>query len=84
MPGIEGEMMVLSLDREGVAISTGSACHSGSAEPSHVLSAIGLNREEAQSSIRISMGYSTTEDEIDHFCNVFPRVYQRLKTSAVM
>jgi cysteine desulfurase len=83
LPGVEGEMMVLALDREGVSISTGSACHSGSSEPSHVLSALGLNRLEALSSIRISMGHTTEQDGIDLFCGVFPGVYERVRAAAV-
>ena len=83
LPGIEGEMLVLGLDREGVETSTGSACHSGSTEPSHVLSALGLSKIDAQSSLRISMGHSTTQDDVDKFKSVFPKVYNRVKASAV-
>ncbi|MGO9415565.1 MAG: IscS subfamily cysteine desulfurase [Syntrophobacteraceae bacterium] len=65
LPGFRGESIVLALDRRGVRISSGSACKSGSARPSHALLAIGLSEEEAHCSIRISLGVGTTIDEIE-------------------
>jgi cysteine desulfurase NifS len=65
LPGVRGESLVLALDQAGVAISSGSACRSGSPEPSHVLLALGLPAEEAHCSIRLSLGPATTEDDID-------------------
>ncbi|MEO8661083.1 MAG: cysteine desulfurase family protein [Bryobacteraceae bacterium] len=64
-PGIEGEAMVIALDLRGFAVSSGSACSSGAVEPSHVLMAIGLSRKDAKSSIRISLGASNTEADVD-------------------
>lgn len=61
----DGQTMILLLDRAGVAVSLGSACEAGSTEPSHVLAALGLNEQEAASSIRISMGAGTTADDIE-------------------
>ncbi|MBU1866911.1 MAG: aminotransferase class V-fold PLP-dependent enzyme, partial [Candidatus Margulisbacteria bacterium] len=76
---IEGESMLLSLDMEGIAASTGSACSSGSLEPSHVLLAIGLPHELAHGSIRFSLGKQTTEQEIDRVLEVFPKIVERLR-----
>ena len=63
--GIEGEALLLSLDLDGIAVSTGSACSTGSVNPSRVLKAIGLSDEDAQSSIRFSVGRFNTEEEIE-------------------
>lgn len=63
-PGIEGESMILGLDVAGIAVSSGSACTSGSLDPSHVLLAMGLNHVEAQSAVRFSLGHGTTEADI--------------------
>jgi cysteine desulfurase len=80
-PGCSGESMVLMLDREGIEVSTASACLSADSEPSHVLKALGLSYLDALSSVRISMGWSTSQDEIDYFCEAIPEVYDRVKTS---
>lgn len=82
LPGCETEMLVLALDRFGVYASMGSACHSGSAEPSHVLKSMGLSSIDALNSLRVSMGYSTTEDEVDLFCEVFPEAYKQVAGKA--
>ena len=63
--GIEGEAMVISLDLKGFAVSSGSACSSGAVEPSHVLLAIGLDRERAKSSVRFSLGHDNNEEQVD-------------------
>jgi cysteine desulfurase len=63
--GIEGEAIVISLDLKGFAVSSGSACSSGAVEPSHVLLAIGLSREDARSSVRFSLGRSNTVQQVD-------------------
>ena len=76
---IEGESMLLSLDMEGIAASTGSACSSGSLEPSHVLLAIGLPHELAHGSIRFSLGKYTTEAEVDRVLEIFPPIVKRLR-----
>lgn len=77
--GAEGESMVIALDGEGIAASTGSACSSRSLEPSHVLLALGLNQEEAHCSLRLTLGGYTTEKEIDKVLEVLPKVVGRLR-----
>ena len=76
---IEGESIVLDLDMEGIATSTGSACSSKSLDPSHVLLAIGLKPEEAHGSLRISLGRFTTETEVDYLLEKLPSVIERLR-----
>ncbi|MGV9206145.1 MAG: cysteine desulfurase family protein, partial [Promethearchaeia archaeon] len=76
---IDGESMVLDLDMEGIAVSTGSACSSKSLEPSHVLKAIGLTDQEAQGSLRITIGRFTTEREIEYLFEKLPKVVKRLR-----
>ena len=76
---VEGESLLLSLDMEGIAVSTGSACSSGSLEPSHVLVAMGIETVLAQGTLRFSMGRGTTEAEIDHLLDVFPPIVERLR-----
>lgn len=77
--GIEGELLLAHLDREGVAVSLGSACASGALEPSRVLLNMGLPVEDAVSSIRFSLSRMTTEDEIDRAIEIIVRVVNRLK-----
>jgi cysteine desulfurase len=76
---IEGEAFVIAMDLRGVACSTGAACSSGSVEPSHVLSAIGLSHAQARSSIRFSLGRMTTAEDIDYALEVLPAVVERLR-----
>lgn len=76
---IEGESIVLDLDMEGIATSTGSACSSKSLDPSHVLLAIGLKPEEAHGSLRISLGRFTTEEDVKYFLEKLPGVIERLR-----
>jgi cysteine desulfurase len=76
---IEGESTCLNLDLEGICISTGSPCSSSSAEPSHVLLAVGLSHEQARSSLRFTMGHLTTEEDIDRVLEVLPRSVARLR-----
>jgi cysteine desulfurase len=77
--GIEAESLLIALDLEGVAISTGSACSSGSLEPSHVLRAMGLPNARARNSLRFSLGPTTTSDEVDFVVEVLPRLVSRLR-----
>ena len=76
---IEGESMLLSLDMEGIAASTGSACTSSTLEPSHVLLAIGLPHEIAHGSLRFSIGRWTTDEEIGRLLEVLPGIVERLR-----
>jgi len=76
---IEGESIVLDLDIEGIATSTGSACSSQSLEPSHVLTAIGLKPEEAHGSLRVSLGRFTKEEDVNYFLEKLPCVIERLR-----
>ena len=77
--GISAESLLISLDLDGVAVSTGSACSSGAMEESHVLLAMGRSRAEAKSSLRVSWGWSTKEDEIDYFLEKITHHIQRLR-----
>lgn len=77
--GIEGESMLLLLDAKGIAASSGSACTSGSLDPSHVLLALGLPHEVAHGSLRLSIGEYNTEEEIDYILNAVPQVVERLR-----
>ncbi|GMO56249.1 MAG: aminotransferase class V-fold PLP-dependent enzyme [Treponemataceae bacterium] len=79
-PGAEGEAILLHLDLLGIAVSTGSACASGSLEPSHVLGAIGLGPELAHGSIRFSLGKYTTEAEIAYVIEKLPKVIATLRS----
>ena len=77
---VEGEALVLSLDMEGVACSTGSACTSESLEPSHVLKAIGLPHELAHGSVRFTLGRQTKREEIDYVTGILPGIIERLRS----
>jgi cysteine desulfurase len=77
--GVESEALVLNLDMEGIAVSTGSACTSASLEASHVLTAIGLPRERAQGSLRLTLGRSTTGADIDHVLALLPEMVHKLR-----
>lgn len=72
--GIESETLILQLDRRGFCVSGGSACSSHSLDPSHVLKAIGVSRDDALGSLRVSLGTTTTEEEIDAFIEAFEEV----------
>ncbi len=76
---IEGEAVVLGLDVEGIAASSGSACSSMSGEASHVLLAIGLKPEEARGNLRLSLGKYNTEEDIEYILQVLPRVVKQLR-----
>jgi len=76
---VEGEAILLRLDAEGIAASSGSACTSGDLRPSHVLLAMGIPAEEVHGSIRFSLGRETTEEEIDYVLEVLPRVISDLR-----
>ena len=80
---LRAELLVLSLDRAGYAVSAGSACSSGSAEPSHVLLAMGLTPEQARSVIRVTLGLDTTEVEVDGFLAALARAVCDLRGGAL-
>lgn len=74
IPGMEGEMMVMELDRKGIAVSSGSACSSQSTEPSRVLLAMGVHEELTRSAVRVSLGPENREAEIDRFLNALYQI----------
>jgi cysteine desulfurase len=76
---LEGEALVIALDLKGVAVSGGSACHSGSTEPSHVLMAMGLDKNRARASLRFSLLKTATEADVDHVLRVVPEAVERLR-----
>ena len=76
---IEGESMLLNLDMEGIGASTGSACSSGTLEPSHVLLALGLSHEEAHGSLRFSLGRESTDEDVDRVLEVLPPIVSKLR-----
>lgn len=78
-PGLEGEPIILSLDMEGIAVSSGSACTSGAVEPSHVLTAMGVDRHVAVGAVRFSLGRSTTKAQLEHVLKVLPPIVERLR-----
>ncbi len=80
VPGVEGESLLLSLNAQGIAASSGSACTTGSQSVSHVLAALGLGAEEAQGSIRLTLGRDSHEDDIKRVLAVFPAVVERLRS----
>jgi cysteine desulfurase len=77
---IEGESILLNLDLMGVAASSGSACTSGSLEPSHVLMAMGFPHEEAHGSLRLTLGKENSKDDIDYVLEVLPGIVEKLRT----
>ena len=77
--GVDGESLLISLDLKGIAVSTGSACASGSLEPSHVLQALGLTRQEVRGSLRFSLGAFNTRGEIDYAVSVLAETVTRLR-----
>ena len=77
--GVEAESLLIALDLDGVAVSTGSACSSGTLEPSHVLRAMGLSSHRTQNSIRFSLGFGNTVDEVDGVIAMLPAIVSRLR-----
>ena len=76
---IEAESLLIGLDLQGVAVSTGSACSSGTLEPSHVLRAMGLPTHRTQNALRFSLGAGNTEADLDHLLAVLPGVVEKLR-----
>jgi cysteine desulfurase len=77
--GIDAEALLIALDLEGVAVSTGAACAAGGIEPSHVLRAMGQPPERVQSSLRLSLGRGTTQEEVEHAAHVIAAVVGRMR-----
>ena len=77
--GVEGEALILGLDQAGIEASTGSACTSGSTEPSHVLKAMGIADELARGSLRLTLGAENTEADIDVVLDALPMLVERLR-----
>jgi cysteine desulfurase len=80
--GVEAESLLIALDLQGIAVSTGSACSSGTLEPSHVLKAMNLPAGRAQNAIRFSLGRGTTDEEIDRLIEVLPPIVEKLRSLA--
>jgi cysteine desulfurase len=76
---LEGEALVIALDLKGVSISGGSACHSGATEPSHVLMAMGLDKNRARASLRFSLPKTVTEADVDYVLQVVPQAVEHLR-----
>ena len=79
---VESESLLIALDLEGVAVSSGSACSSGTLEPSHVLKAMGHPHQRTLNSLRFSLGQGNTEAEIDHVLDALPRLVTKLRSLA--
>ena len=77
---IEGESLLLNLDMKGIAASSGSACTSGSLDPSHVLLAMGLTHEVAHGSLRVTLGRGNTEEDVNYFLEVVPEIVEKLRS----
>jgi cysteine desulfurase len=77
--GVEAESLLIALDLEGVAVSTGSACSSGTLEPSHVLRAMGLPAHRTQNSIRLSLGAGNTDEQVDYVVGKLPTIVEKLR-----
>jgi cysteine desulfurase len=77
--GVDAEMMLIRLNGEGIAVSLGSACNSKSIEPSHVLTAMKISREQIESTLRFSLGMPTTRDELDIVLGAIERVLPRVR-----
>jgi cysteine desulfurase len=77
---VEAESLLIALDLEGIAVSTGSACSSGTLEPSHVLRAMGLPAHRTQNSLRFSLGMFSTEEEVNRVVDILPRLVEKLRS----
>jgi len=83
-PGVEAEALLVALDRRGICAATGSSCSSGATEPSHVLAAMGVSREDAQASIRLSLGFASTDADVDVARDGIPAAVEQLRTAPMV
>jgi len=81
LPGLRGESLVIAMDQHGIALSSGSACKSGSPEPTHVLIAMGKSEGDAHCSVRFSLSHSTTKKEIDKTLSALSQVLEEMETT---
>jgi cysteine desulfurase len=81
-PGVEAETLLVALDAAGVCAAAGSSCSSGATEPSHVLAAMGMSRDDALASIRLSLGFASTDADVDAALEIIPRVVASLARSS--
>jgi cysteine desulfurase len=79
---VEGEALVIAMDLKGVAVSGGSACHSGATEPSHVLMAMGLDKTRARASLRFSLLKTVTEADVDYALKVVSEAVEHLRATS--
>ena len=77
MPGVSSETQVMSFDLAGIQVSAGSACSAGRIEPPYVLTAMGVSEADALCALRVSLGWDTTEDNIDRFVDEWRRIFER-------
>ena len=80
LPGASSETQLITLDLAGICVSNGSACASGTVKASHVLKAMGVSEAEASSSLRISLGWNSTEKDVDYFIRKWTEMYERVKS----
>jgi cysteine desulfurase len=80
LEGVDGETLLMNLDMHGICVSTGAACSSGSQEPSPVLRAMGYSRKEAQSSLRVTLGWLNDENQMDYFLETLKKVVTRIRS----
>ncbi len=83
MPGVGSETQIMAFDLDGIAVSAGSACSSGKVTPSHVLLAMGIGEQEASTAIRVSLGWNSSEKDIDAFVEAWRRIYIRTKRGVI-
>ena len=81
-PGYAAATQLMTMDLAGLAVSAGSACSSGKSNPSHVLTAMGVSEEDATTSIRVSIGWNSTQEDADAFISEWPKAYARIKARA--
>ncbi len=82
-PGAQGDSLLLLLDADGIAVSTGSACQAGVPEPSHVVRAMGLGDESARGALRFTLGRTTTDGDVDALIDALPAAYDRARAAGL-